>query len=121
MKIIIQTAFYVSLLSYGAFVLADYVRPGFVSYVFSVHLFLIPIIAFGVWLAAMNDAEHASGSRVLGITVKVVFSLVLFVLFWREGDVFGDLRLVVVACGFALPWIASGLAGRPALGQDEDI
>lgn len=120
MKMVIKTAFFVSLYSYGIFLLADYVRPGFVSYVFSVHLFLIPILVFGIWLAFLGDEESelSKGAKVFS---RIIFSLILFVVIWREGSVFGDLRLVVAAVGFIVPWVVGSLASESALGQDDDI
>lgn len=121
MKSIIKTAFFVSLLSYGCFALADYVRPGFVSYVFSAHLFLIPTLILGIWLGFMEDEIPHSTFYLLPSTFKSLLSLILFILLWREGTVFGDFRLVIAACGLFLPWIAAGLARQSALGQDDDI
>ena len=41
---IIKTGFLTSVISYFAFVFFDFLRPGFVSNVFSVHLFLLSAI-----------------------------------------------------------------------------
>lgn len=94
-------------------------RPGFVSDVFSVHLFLIPTIIFGVWLAVV---DQASEGKVFGKIIKHVFALliglVLFVIFWKEGEVFGDFRLVLAVAAFILPLVAIGLASRDSEEQD---
>ena len=54
-----KIGFYTSLVSYLVFWLADVVRPGFVTRYFSVHLFLVPLLLFGiVWTGKLEEARQ---------------------------------------------------------------
>lgn len=104
---IINTAFVTSLVSYLFFLLCEYLRPGFVSFVFSVHLFLIPIIIFG-YLLARNECEHAKDKLITTIA-SVAIGLILMIVIWREGEVFGDMRVFMTIIGLFLPYLLSAV------------
>ena len=48
-----RTGFFMSLISYVVFLFLDFVRPGFVSRAFSVHLFLAATLLFGAWWSSL--------------------------------------------------------------------
>ncbi len=52
---IAETGFFTSLLSYVLFWTLDVLRPGFVARFFSVHVFLVGLIVFGVWWGAVVE------------------------------------------------------------------
>lgn len=103
MNRIARTGFIVSLLSFGLFAIADYTRPGFVSYVFSVYWFLFAALVFGIWWALLDDASETS--KLFAWPVKVAIGVALLALFWKEGGAFGDFRALLALVGLVLPWI----------------
>ena len=108
MRQIYATAFITSLLSYGIFALAEYTRPGFVSYNFSLHWFLLLALLFGVlWSFSIKGQERSELSSFVGIGLKVLLSVILFVLVWKEGVVFNDLRIFLALVAASLPWMIS--------------
>lgn len=107
MNALAKTGFFVSVISYVFFLFADYARPGFVSSVFSVHVFLIPVIVFGIWFA-LSERDVANVSKlsiVSGVLIRCLLSVMLATIFWTEGEVFGDFRLVLAIVVFLLPWV----------------
>ena len=110
MTSVAPTAFYTSIISYLVFALADYVRPGFVSFTFSVHWFLLAAILSGIWWAYTNDAYRERGhlQRVAGSLGRSLIGLALLVVFWQEGEGFGDLRIFVALVAFFIPWMIHG-------------
>jgi hypothetical protein len=108
MKKIFATAFITSLTSYGIFALAEYTRPGFVSYHFSLHWFLLLTIVFAVaWVLSMGEDEESVLPGFVGIIAKVILSILLFVLVWKEGLVFNDFRIFLALVAAMLPWMIS--------------
>jgi hypothetical protein len=105
MKLIAKTLFYTSITSYVIFAFAEYIRPGFVSYHFSLHWFLLPLLIG----AFFWKEEIGKSNRLIATILRIVISATVFAIVWSEGAVFGDLRLVVALCAFALPWIANAL------------
>ncbi|HAL50398.1 MAG: hypothetical protein UU40_C0003G0047 [Candidatus Uhrbacteria bacterium GW2011_GWD2_41_121] len=101
--VIAKTGFLVSVISYGFFLLCEYLRPGFVSYVFSVHLILIPAIVFGIWWAQV--AIERKGRSLMWIVFKIFVGLLLMIILWREGTTFGDFRIFISLIGLALPFV----------------
>jgi hypothetical protein len=101
MSVIAKTGFYVSLVSYGIFWLFDVVRPGFVSRSFSVHLFLLAALIFGIWwgitVKEYMDRPWAQ------MPIAIVLGFALSVITWGAGEGFGALRLVVVVITFFIP------------------
>lgn len=116
MRQIVKTAFCTSVITYVTLFLSDYIRPGFVSYIFSVHLVLIPVILFGVWWAFLETGEQEPEpkSRLWRYGIMALsLGLLLAVIFWREGHAFGDFRLVLAAVGFFAPLIILSLLREP--------
>jgi len=111
MNKIAKTGFYISIISYFAFAFFDYLRPGFVSYVFSVHWFLLAAIIFGIIWASNLISEKNQGiiKRIIIEMSKFIIGVILFVIIWREGEVFGDFRILLALIGFLIPWISMKL------------
>jgi len=107
MNAIAKTAFHTSLLSYVLFLLADYVRPGFVSYVFSVHWFLLAAVVTGILWAgrSFEQKEERLFATAWRWCWQLFFGCVLAMLVWQNGDVFGDLRIFITLVGFLIPWM----------------
>ncbi len=103
MHVIAKTGFYVSLISYAVFWLLDVMRPGFVARSFSVHLFLLAALIFGVWWG-MTLKEYTDRPWVQ-ILFTAIFGFFLSVITWGVGEGFGALRLVVVVIAFFIPFI----------------
>ena len=77
---ITRTGFLVSLTSYIVFWLADVRQPGFVSRYFSVHLFLLATVFFGIlWSMVLEEYEQRP---LVHILLAVTFGAVLAVLTW---------------------------------------
>ncbi|MBU0614033.1 hypothetical protein KJ766_01970 [Patescibacteria group bacterium] len=58
---IAKTGFFTSFTSYFVFLLADFIRPGFVSFHFSVHIILIFVLFFAfIWMSGsvQNSKER---------------------------------------------------------------
>ncbi len=104
---IAKTAFLTSLISYGVFLLFEYLRPGFVQYVFSVHWFLVLIIGTGIWYAVVAQ-DHARRNTLWRLA-QLIIGLLLMVVLLREGEVFGDFRILVAVIGLALPFAVARL------------
>ena len=80
LEAITWTGFLVSLTSYIVFWLTDVVIPGFVSRYFSVHIFLLASVVFGVLWAGVLE-EYAS-RPILQVAVALFCGFVLAVLTW---------------------------------------
>ena len=97
--------YFVSVFSYLFFLLLEWMRPGFVSNFFSVHLFILAAIIFATWWS-VKEKSNVSGS-VLSIIYHLALILLSFLLFffaWQEGRAFGDFRLLVAIVAFMVPW-----------------
>lgn len=113
MRSIAQTGFFVSILSYALFAVADYWRPGFVSYHFSVHWWLLAVIIFGGWWAKYSlESDKIDPSRLIAWPIKLATGALLFVILWEEGGVFGDFRIVLALVGLLLPWLVAMLLSK---------
>ncbi|MBT3230662.1 hypothetical protein HN358_02670 [Candidatus Uhrbacteria bacterium] len=102
---IAKTAFLTGLISYGVFLLFEYLRPGFVQYVFSVHWFLLAVIGTGIWLAVV--AKDQKSTNKLWRLVQLIVGLLLMIVMLREGEVFGDFRIVMALVGLVLPFVVA--------------
>jgi len=120
MNVLARTAFVTSLYSYGFFVLADYIRPGFVSYVFSVHLWLIPIFFFGIlWGFVYEPSERKIVIKAFSVFSCLIVATSLSFIVIREASFLGDFQLVIALVVFLTPWIGLALARAINLVQDE--
>jgi hypothetical protein len=106
-KDLIKSSFIISMVSYIFFLFCEYLRPGFVSYVFSVHLFLVPIFISG-YLLCYENYEHKD-SRLFLSVISALAGILLMIIIWREGGVFGDMRIFMAIIGLLLPYLLSEL------------
>ncbi len=107
MNHVLKAAFHTSMMSYAVFLLADYVRPGFVSATFSVHWFLLVAIIAGVLWSMAHDREPLERfiGRLWRWLWQFVFGLLLAVVIWENTSNVGDLRIFVTLVGFFVPWL----------------
>ncbi|PJA45380.1 hypothetical protein CO174_03595 [Candidatus Uhrbacteria bacterium CG_4_9_14_3_um_filter_50_9] len=98
---IAKTGFLTSLTSYALFWLMDLLKPGFVSRYFSVHIFLLCGLVFGVWWASLIDeyTEHVWVQWLLAI----VSGFPLAVLIWASTDGLGGYQLPLAIMSFFIP------------------
>lgn len=97
---IARTGFMMSLVSYILFWGLDVIRPGFVARFFSVHIFLIGVIVFGVWWGSV--VQEYIDRPVLQHILLFVCGIFAAVLVWNLGSVFGGWRVIIslIACVF---------------------
>ncbi len=99
---IVKVGFYTSLTSYIVFWLADSVRPGFVSFHFSVHIFLIFIILFGIlW-------SHFSGminGKKINLILPFISGSIFFIVTWRVLDDFDELQAIISILALMTPML----------------
>lgn len=100
---IAKTGFNVSLISYGFFWMMDLLRPGFVSRTFSVHLFLLSAIVFGMWWG-MTVKEYTDRPWIQMLTA-IILGIFLSVITWNLGESFGALRVIVCAFTLMVPFL----------------
>jgi hypothetical protein len=106
-RLMVATGYVVSLFSYIGFWIFDALRPGFVSRTFSVHLFLLSAVVFGV-------AWHASGARTEGTPTRDYLlatggAAVLSAVVWNTGTGFGAFRILMTALAALLPYTVTAL------------
>ncbi len=110
MQSIVKTGFYVSLTSYVIFWLLDAMRPGFVSRSFSVHLFLLAAIMFGVWWGIV--VKEYMDRPWVQMCVTGILGIVLAVIVWIFGEQFGLLRLLITLLSLFIPMLFWNLLRR---------
>ncbi len=102
---LLRTAFYTSLATYVVLLLLDYKWPGFVSYVFSVHLLLLPLLVSGT-LYAFTKPQKTEHNLVYWLTI--ISGVGLAVIVWRVGTSFGEFRWLLSLVILFLPlWTVS--------------
>lgn len=89
-------------LTYLGFVFLEYLRPGFVANVFSVHWLLLVTATFGAWWYKASSITSGVADVVLTAFIGLVFAFMV----WIEGAVFGDTRLFVTLTALVLPTFA---------------
>ncbi len=95
MKDVMKIAFWTALVSYVIFAFVDFWRPGFVSDIFSVHWFLAVTVVFGVltiFIPASSRFKPAD-QWLAPYLLAGFIGLLLSILVWRVGTVFGDWRV----------------------------
>ncbi len=98
--------FAVSFIIYLGLLFAEYLRPGFVSHVMNAHILWIAIIGFGAYELAvdsesMNAKKQSRGSLLVSIIVGILLALII----WRLGSIFGDMRLFFALAVGILPFV----------------
>ncbi|MBT5807645.1 hypothetical protein HOI18_00010 [Candidatus Uhrbacteria bacterium] len=103
LETIARTGFLTSLVSYITFWLFDIIQPGFVSRYFSVHIFLLGAVIFGLWWSsAMDDYIERPGIQLL---FALVFGILLAVLTFALSKDMSGYRLILSLISFTIPWI----------------
>ncbi len=98
---IARTGFLVSVGSYVLFWVFDLIEPGFVSRYFSVHIFLLSSIIFGlIWGVAVD--EYTSRPWIESF-VAFVLGVLLAVITWSVSDGLEGYRLVLVPIALITP------------------
>lgn len=107
LEAIVRTGFLVSLTSYVVFWIVDVVQPGFVSRYFSVHIFLLASVVFGLLWASVLD-EYVS-RPILQVVVVTFCGLMLAVLTWNLAQNLGVYRVPLTLISLILPSILYSL------------
>ncbi|MBI5370099.1 hypothetical protein HZA85_02850 [Candidatus Uhrbacteria bacterium] len=102
-----KTGFYVSFVAYVCFWFLDLLRPGFVSRTFSVHVFLLASLLFGIWWS-LTVKEYVDRPWVQMIFIGA-FGLLVSVVTWASGQGLGALRVLVTVLVFFVPLIVWNL------------
>ena len=100
---VLKTAYFTSAVSYLFFLLLEWLRPGFVSYVFSPHLFLAAAILFGVLWGRREQEERGAP---MGARAKLFFiflGLLLAWIVWQEGRALEEFRVLVTLIALLTP------------------
>lgn len=100
---IAKTGFFISLFSYVVFWLMDALRPGFVARSFSVHVFLLCAIGFGVWWG-VKVQSYTDRPWVQMLTAGG-FGFILAVITWRLGSGFDLFRPLMTLVALCVPWV----------------
>ena len=103
LEAITRTGFLVSLVSYVIFWLADVAQPGFISRYFSVHVFLLASVVFGLLWASVLE-EYAS-RPMFQVVVALFCGLALAVLTWGLAQDLGVYRVPLSLVSFFTPTI----------------
>ena len=98
-----KTGFLVSLISYFFFWILDLLSPGFVSRFFSVHIFLLGILFFGVWWASVMQAFV--DRQKWQIFVALVASFFGSIFAWNVLKDFGLSRTIGTLLFFCVPFL----------------
>jgi hypothetical protein len=96
-----KTCFLTSLTSYVMFWLMDLIQPGFVARYFSVHIFLLGIIFFGIWWSKV--VEEYTDRPLLQVLVAYSFGFILSVITWNSAKELGMIRGLLVIIAFLIP------------------
>ncbi len=102
-----RIGFFVSVISYFIFLALEWLRPGFVSFVFSPHLFLAGGIVFGVvwgWGQVENrESAHQPPYQMKEYVVCLLLGLILGWVVWTEGRGFEEFRVLVTLVTLLTP------------------
>ncbi len=107
--IIARTGFYTSIVSYLVFLLADAIKPGFVSNYMSVHWFLLAAILFAVWWAYTYTAHTKNNRSAILWVMAVLLGLVAGIVVWKAGTDLENFRILSSILAFVLPSIILGV------------
>lgn len=101
METLARTIFLTSISSFLVFLIADLLRPGFVSNYFSVHWILLVVVGSGLWWAL--GERHGENRPVFQILVAFCLGMALATVAWRIGEGFGEYVFLVVVVAFLTP------------------
>ena len=105
--IIARTGFYTSVVSYLVFLLADAIKPGFVSNYMSVHWFLFAAILFAVWWG--SQPRKVSHLSYVPYVLSVLLGFIAAILVWNLGTDLENFRILSSILAFLLPPIVLGV------------
>jgi len=106
--VIAKTGFYTSAISYLIFLLAEYIKPGFVSNYMSVHWFLLATTVFAIWWSTSHDFPK-SRRPVSFWTISILFGVLAAVLVWQVGSDLAEFRILSSILALALPITVVGV------------
>lgn len=101
LEAIARTGFLVSLTSYIVFWLADAVQPGLVSRYFSVHVFLLSSVVFGVVWSRL--VEQYTSRPLTHIAVAAVCGVLLALMTWPFTQELALARVPLLLLALAAP------------------
>jgi hypothetical protein len=103
LEAISRTGFLTSLVAYVVFWLVDLMEPGFVSRYFSVHIFLLTSLLFGLsWSSAMDEYIERP---LVQLVLALIFGILLAVLTWGVAEGMDGNRLIVTIIALFVPWL----------------
>ena len=98
---IAKTGFLVSIISYLIFFLFDLMRPGFVSRYFSIHLFLLAAVIFGIcWVLQMKESKERAWLQYL---TSIILGIIFSVMVWKAGGSLDEYHLLIIVIEFFVP------------------
>lgn len=89
---LIRFAAHVSVVLYIALLFAEYLRPGFVSTAMNVHVMWVVIVPLVFLADTQTTSDPSFGRRGVSGFVLAVLGIVLALIVWHLGDVFGAMR-----------------------------
>ncbi len=89
-----RLGFVVTALVYVALLFAEYLRPGFVSTAMNVHLLFLVLAAWLIALARNERAGSDGAPRRFPFFIVLLCAILLALVTWNIGGVFGDMRLL---------------------------
>lgn len=98
---IAKTGFLTAFVSYIVFWGADLLKPGFVSRYFSVHIFLLAMVVFGIWWG--HEIEEYCEKPLVQSTAAIISGIVVAVLIWGASSGLDSYRAALVIMGFVTP------------------
>ena len=99
---IAKTGFLTALVSYISFWFVDLMQPGFVSRYFSVHIFLLAMVVFGLWWA--QEIEEYEEKPLIQAVIAGLSGIAVAVLIWGASEGLDEYRAALVVIGFITPW-----------------
>ncbi len=97
-------AFLLSFTVYLTMLFAEYLRPGFVSTAMNAHALWIPMIGFGMWDIFSDSRLEKAQKRSFAFFIStLLIGIILSLITWHIGVVFGDFRLLFALAVGILP------------------
>lgn len=84
--------FCVTAFVYILLLLAEYLRPGFVSTAMNVHICLVMLFGWGILLKNVRSSPEENRHHWWSWCLLLIMSTMAMVIVWNIGEVFGDMR-----------------------------
>ncbi len=110
-RTVLRTGYFTSVGSYFAFLLLEWLKPGFVSNVFSPHLFLAVAIALGIlwgWKKEWRNEKYELGIQVTAWLLGFVFAWVA----WTIGRPLEEFRVLITLVAVVTPFLICRIIQR---------